>query len=59
MTKAEFVKKAKENNYTDEQIQEFEDLREEMKRDTEKHLFYYRQLKRNGLLRFVIKQSFL
>jgi hypothetical protein len=34
MTKAEFIKKAKENNYTDEQIQEFEDLREEMKRET-------------------------
>lgn len=34
MDKAEFVKKAKENHYTDEQINEFEELRKEMKRDT-------------------------
>ncbi len=34
MTKAEFEKEAKANNYTDAQIQEFEDLRDEMKRET-------------------------
>ena len=34
MTKAEFIKAAKSNNYTDEQIKEFFDLRDEMKRDT-------------------------
>jgi len=34
MTKEEFIKKAKANNYTDTQIKEFIDLRDEMKRDT-------------------------
>lgn len=31
MTKAEFIEKAKQNNYTDEQIQEFIDLKKETK----------------------------
>ena len=34
MTKEEFIQKAKEHNYSDKQIKEFEDLRKETEKDT-------------------------